>query len=235
MINRMSLFFFRRRKVKETLKIVELKCRHPDRWEQHANAQIQQGQFEQRIGTRLREISAARHDQSTHLINEFHRLDSMIDEEFSQISSYEKQGEIYRHFTSLFTTLVQSTDNRSKDLHEVCSSLNPLVQQRITQLKSLDLADDRSSFVEIYEEALNKVNFEFTKQFVHLGNIRLECSKVRERLNESKRDVLSRRSTGEQSQLNSILDAMISVRSLVFFSSPSPSLCLRRVNPSMFI
>jgi hypothetical protein len=48
------------RKVKETLRIAELKERHPDRSEQHKNAQIQQGQMEQRIGLRLREIYSAR-------------------------------------------------------------------------------------------------------------------------------------------------------------------------------
>jgi len=48
------------RKVKETLRIAELKERHPDRWEQYKNAQIQQGQMEQRISLRLREIYSAR-------------------------------------------------------------------------------------------------------------------------------------------------------------------------------
>lgn len=45
-----------------------------------------------------------------------------------------------------------------------------------------------------------------------MANIRQECGKIRDRLEESKRDVLSRRSANEQSQLLNILDAMISVR-----------------------
>jgi len=49
-------------------------------------------------------------------------------------------------------------------------------------------------------------------RFVHLSNIRLECGKLRSRLEDSKREVLSRRSSTEQSQLISILDAMIAVR-----------------------
>jgi len=47
---------------------------------------------------------------------------------------------------------------------------------------------------------------------VHLSNIRLECGKLRSRLEDSKREVLSRRSSTEQTQLISILDAMIAVR-----------------------
>jgi hypothetical protein len=53
-------FSFFLRKVKERLRIAELKQRHPDRWEQHKNAQIQQRQIEQRIGLRLRQIYSAR-------------------------------------------------------------------------------------------------------------------------------------------------------------------------------
>jgi hypothetical protein len=49
-------------------------------------------------------------------------------------------------------------------------------------------------------------------RFVHLANIRIECSKLRSRLEDSKREVLSRRSSIEQTQLISILDAMIAVR-----------------------
>lgn len=39
----------------------------------------------------------------------------------------------------------------------------------------------------------------------------MECEKLRSRLEESKREVLSRRSSNEQPQLLSILDAMIAV------------------------
>ena len=49
-------------------------------------------------------------------------------------------------------------------------------------------------------------------RFVHLGNIHSECAKLRVRLEESKREVLSRRSSSEQTQLASVLDAMICVR-----------------------
>jgi len=44
-----------------------------------------------------------------------------------------------------------------------------------------------------------------------LANIRTECSKLRSRLEDSKREVLSRRSSMEQIQLSSVLDAMIAV------------------------
>ena len=246
------------RKVKETLKIGELKERHPDRWEQQKNAQLQQGQMEQRIAGRLREINAARHEQATHWTNELQRLDSMIDEEFAQIASLEKQLHVYRHVSQLFTDFSRgkeqlhlfsqppgkndllrqviekkSTSMDSVDLHELCSTLNPLVQQRINQLKCIETnVSSTSSFVEIYEDALSEVNLDFTKQFVHLGNIRSECGKVRERLNECKRDVLSRRSPHEQSQLLVILDAMIAVRLSFFFSSTR---AFSRVNPSTCI
>lgn len=50
-------------------------------------------------------------------------------------------------------------------------------------------------------------------RFVHLANIRMECAKLRQRLDESKREVLSRRSSNEQTQLLSVLDAMIAVSS----------------------
>ncbi len=71
------LFFFFLRKVKETLRIAELKQHHPDRWEQHKNAQIQQRQIEQRIGLRLRQIYSARWEQSTTIFNELNRLQTM--------------------------------------------------------------------------------------------------------------------------------------------------------------
>ena len=53
-------------------------------------------------------------------------------------------------------------------------------------------------------------SIEWTR-FVHLSNIRTECAKLRTRLEESKREVLSRRSSTEQIQLTSVLDAMIAV------------------------
>ncbi len=46
---------------------------------------------------------------------------------------------------------------------------------------------------------------------MHLANIRTECAKLRTRLEDSKREVLSRRSSMEQIQLTSVLDAMIAV------------------------
>ena len=67
--------------MKETLRIAELKERHPDRWEQHKNAQIQQGQMEQRIALRLRGIYSARSEQSTNVFNELNRLQTMINDE----------------------------------------------------------------------------------------------------------------------------------------------------------
>ena len=39
----------------------------------------------------------------------------------------------------------------------------------------------------------------------------MECAKLRSRLEDSKREVLSRRSSTEQTQLVSVLDAMIAV------------------------
>jgi hypothetical protein len=48
-------------------------------------------------------------------------------------------------------------------------------------------------------------------RFLHLANIRTECAKLRTRLEDSKREVLSRRSSMEQIQLASVLDAMIAV------------------------
>ncbi|CAF4942586.1 unnamed protein product, partial [Rotaria magnacalcarata] len=42
-------------------------------------------------------------------------------------------------------------------------------------------------------------------------NIRMECAKLHSRLADSKREVLSRRPSNEQTQLLSILDAMIAV------------------------
>ncbi len=48
-------------------------------------------------------------------------------------------------------------------------------------------------------------------RFLHLANIRTECAKLRTRLEDSKREVLSRRSSMEQIQLASVLDAMIVV------------------------
>jgi hypothetical protein len=44
-----------------------------------------------------------------------------------------------------------------------------------------------------------------------LANIRTECAKLRTRLEDSKREVLSRQSSTEQIRLTSVLDAMIAV------------------------
>ena len=79
------------RKVKETLRIAQLKERHPDRWKQHKNAQIQQGQMKQRISLRLREIYSARSEQSTNIFNELNHLQTMINDERILISSLNKQ------------------------------------------------------------------------------------------------------------------------------------------------
>jgi hypothetical protein len=46
---------------------------------------------------------------------------------------------------------------------------------------------------------------------VHLANIHTECARLRTRLKDSKREVLSRRSSMEQIQLASVLDTMIAV------------------------
>ncbi len=100
------MFFFLR-KVKETLRIAELKERHPDRWEQHKNAQIQQGQIEQRIGLRLREIYSARSEQSTNTFNELNRLQTMINDEHTLISSLDKQFQIYQQLSNDLNQLSQ--------------------------------------------------------------------------------------------------------------------------------
>ncbi len=95
------------RKVKETLRIAELKERHPDRWEQHKNAQIQQGQMEQRIGLRLREIYSARSEQSTNIFNELNHLQTMINDEHTLISSLDKQFQIYQQLSNYLNQLSQ--------------------------------------------------------------------------------------------------------------------------------
>ncbi len=95
------------RKVKETLRIGELKARHPDRWEEHKNAQIQQGQIEQRIGLRLREIYSARSEQSTNLFNELNRLQTMINDEHILTSSLNKQFQIYQQLSNYLNQLSQ--------------------------------------------------------------------------------------------------------------------------------
>ncbi|CAF0880409.1 unnamed protein product [Adineta steineri] len=95
------------KKVKETIQIAELKERHPDRWEQHKNAQIQQGQIEQRINLRLREIYSARSEQSTNFFNELNRVQTMINDEYTLISSLNKQLQIYRQLVSYLNQLVQ--------------------------------------------------------------------------------------------------------------------------------
>jgi hypothetical protein len=96
--------------VKETLRIGELKERHPDRWEQHKNAQIQQGQMEQRISLRLREIYSARSEQSTNIFNELNRVKTMINDEHTQISSLDKQLHIYRQLAIYLNQLSQTKE-----------------------------------------------------------------------------------------------------------------------------
>ncbi len=93
--------------MKETLRIAELKERHPDRWEQHKNAQIQQGQMEQRIGLRLREIYSARSEQSTNIFNELNHLQAMINDEHTLISSLDKQFQIYQQLSNYLNQLSQ--------------------------------------------------------------------------------------------------------------------------------
>ncbi|CAF0767913.1 unnamed protein product [Rotaria sp. Silwood1] len=235
------------KKVKETLRIAELKERYPDRWEQHKNAQIQQGQIEQRICLRLREIYSSRSEQSTNIFNELNRVQIMINDEYNHITSLDKQLQIYRQLanylnqlsqikeqlnsltttngtnhqglvtellnpTSLLTRKFQSSIN----LNDLCSLMNTLIQQRINQLSKIekDEQERNSTIIDTYEEALTKANLDFTKQFVHLANIRTECGKLRSRLEDSKREVLSRRSSIEQTQLMSILDAMIASKSV---------------------
>lgn len=93
--------------MKETLRIAELKERHPDRWEQHKNAQIQQNQIEQRIDLRLREIYSARSEQSTNIFNELNRLETMINDEYILISSLDKQFQIYQQLSNYLNQLSQ--------------------------------------------------------------------------------------------------------------------------------
>ncbi|CAF4135879.1 unnamed protein product [Rotaria sp. Silwood2] len=183
------------KKVKETLRISELKERYPDRWVQHKNAQIQEGQIEQRISLRLREIYSARSEQSTNIFNELNRL---VTELINPNSS----------LTEIF--------QQSINLNDLCSLMNTLIQQRINQLSKIekDEQEQSSTIIDTYELALTKANLNFTKQFVHLANIRMECGKLRSRLEDSKREVLSRRSSIEQTQLMSILDAMIASKSV---------------------
>ncbi|CAF1286611.1 unnamed protein product [Adineta steineri] len=235
------------KKVKETIQIAELKERHPDRWEQHKNAQIQQGQIEQRINLRLREIYSARSEQSTNIFNELNRVQTMINDEYILISSLNKQLQIYRQLVSYLNQLVQYKEQlnlltftnqtnqqesirellntktlltgkfqQSVNLNDLCSSMNTFIQQRINQFSKIqkDEQESNSTIIESYEAALTKTNLDFTKQFIHLANIRMECSKLRNRLEDSKREVLSRRASNEQTQLMSILDAMIASKSV---------------------
>ena len=99
--------------MKETLRIAELKERHPDRWEQHKNAQIQQGQMEQRIALRLREIYSARSEQSTNVFNELNRLQTMINDEHTLISSLDKQSQIYQQLSNYLNELSQLKEQLS--------------------------------------------------------------------------------------------------------------------------
>jgi hypothetical protein len=87
------------------LRIAELKERHPDRWEQHKNAQLQQSQIEQKINLRFREIYSARSEQSTNIFNELNRVETMINDEFILISSLDKQLQIYRQLVSYLNQL----------------------------------------------------------------------------------------------------------------------------------
>ncbi|CAM4817775.1 unnamed protein product [Rotaria magnacalcarata] len=105
---------------------------------------------------------------------------------------------------------------QSINLNDLCSLMNTLIQQRINQLSKIEKDDQErnSSIMDNYEEALTKANLDFTKQFVHLSNIRMECAKLHSRLADSKREVLSRRPSNEQTQLLSILDAMIASKSV---------------------
>ncbi|CAF3287852.1 unnamed protein product [Rotaria socialis] len=235
------------KKVKESIRIAELKERYPDRWEQHKNAQIQQGQIEQRIGLRLREIYSARSEQSTNIFNELNRVQTMINDEHNLISSLDKQLQIYRQLTNYLNQLALMKEQlnlltsmngvnhqglvaelmnlnisltekfqQSINLNDLCSLMNTLLQQRINQLSKIEKDDQErsSSIMDNYEEALTKANLDFTKQFVHLANIRMECAKLHSRLADSKREVLSRRPSDEQTQLLSILDAMIASKSV---------------------
>ncbi|CAF4140665.1 unnamed protein product [Rotaria magnacalcarata] len=233
------------KKVKESIRIAELKERYPDSWEQHKNAQIQQGQIEQRIGLRLREIYSARSEQSTNIFNELNRVQTMINDEHNLISSLDKQLQIYRQLANYLNQLALMKEQlnlltsvnginhqvaelmnlnisltekfqQSINLNDLCSLMNTLIQQRINQLSKIEKDDQErnSSIMDNYEEALTKANLDFTKQFVHLANIRMECAKLHSRLADSKREVLSRRPSNEQTQLLSILDAMIASKSV---------------------
>ncbi|CAF1684831.1 unnamed protein product, partial [Adineta ricciae] len=163
------------KKVKETIRINDLKQRHPDRWEQHKNAQIQQGQIEQRIQLRLREISALKSDQSTNIFNELNRVDTMMNDEHEMISSLDKQLQIYRQISLDFNQLSQlkqqfnsffSTDNRQElildllntktslteksqqevNFNDLCSAMINQIQQRINQLNKIENNDEERNF-----------------------------------------------------------------------------------------
>ncbi|UJR34999.1 hypothetical protein I4U23_027775 [Adineta vaga] len=233
------------KKVKETIRIAELKERHPDRWEQHKNGQIQQGQIEQRIQLRLREMYSLKSEQSTNIFNELNRVETMMNDEYNFISSLDKQLEIYRQILTDLKQLSQrkeelnlffSTNNQQNfindllnmktsltdkiqqtiNINDLCMTMNNLIQHRINQLSKIekDEQETNPTIINNYEDALTKTNLDFTKQFVHLANIRSECVKLRHRLEDSKREVLSRRSSNEQSQLLTILDAMIASKSI---------------------
>lgn len=119
----LCLFF---RKVKETVRIAQLKERYPDRWEQHKNAQIQQGQMEQRIALRLREIYSARSEQSTNIFNELNRVQTMINDEHNLISSLDKQLQIYRQLSNYLNQL-----NQVKEQLNLLTLANGINQQGI--------------------------------------------------------------------------------------------------------
>ena len=87
------------------MRIHDLKQRHPDRWEQHKTSQLQQNQIEQRISVRLREINLNRCEQSTNIFNELNRLQTMINEEFNLIHSFDKQYQVYQEIFSYLNQL----------------------------------------------------------------------------------------------------------------------------------
>jgi hypothetical protein len=175
--------FFCFRKVKETLRIGELKERHPERWEQHKNAQIQQGQMEQRIGLRLREIYSARSEQSTHVFNELNRLQTMINDEHTLISSLDKQYQIYQQLSNYLNQLSQikeqlnlfTSTNRSNHqglvfIHFYIKKMQFLFLELITQLintkitkfqDSTNLNDLCSVMNTLIQQRINQLRFVF--------------------------------------------------------------------------
>ncbi|CAF1006350.1 unnamed protein product [Adineta ricciae] len=169
------------------------------------------------------------------MMNDEHEMISSLDKQlqiYRQISlDFNQLSQLKQQFNSFF-----STDNRQDlvvdllntktslteksqqevNFNDLCSAMINQIQQRINQLNKIENNDEErnSTIIQSYEDALTKTNLDFTKQFVHLANIRLECAKLRHRLQESKREVLSRRASNEQGQLLTILDAMIASKSI---------------------